>query len=90
MARRQPRPSGAPPNGDLAKLRGAQAREALRAAHARLEEVQASGDLLRRVRQLRSQLQEELAIARDRFASTKGARAPRVDTRQHEWQGSPP
>jgi len=65
-------------DGELASLRGIRAREALRLAHVRLEEAQVSGDVLRRARQLRSQLQEQLAIARDRLATASGARTPGI------------
>jgi hypothetical protein len=74
MVCRPPRIPGTLRNGDLANIRRAQAREALRAAHVRMEEAHAAADLLRRVRQLRSELQERVTIARDRLAGAKGAR----------------
>ena len=70
---RTPRPAGGRANGamDVARPRRAAAQEALRAAQVRLEEAQASGEKLRRVRQLRSELQERLAIVRSRLGISK-------------------
>ena len=69
-----PRRSDLEDAAEQARLARARARDALRTARVRLEEAHASGKTLRRARQLRSDVQEQLAIARDRLAMAKRAR----------------